>query len=282
MVDRLEQVLNKAWAPSTVETYGTGLSAFHTFCDHAGISEEDRAPAPQEVLAIFAAALTGVYAASTISNYMAGVRAWHIIHGMPLNAQKQTMDAVLRAALILTPPDSKKAKRTPLRLETIYAIRSHLNLSTPLDAAVFACLTSTFWAAARLGEFTVKNKDHFDPQVHVKRSNMTIVTDRHGNSQCVFHIPRTKSSLTGEDVYWAKQNNDADPLAAIDNHFTINNAPPDDALFAYKLPNDKHRPLTRRAFIERINKTLKEMDLPTLQGHSIRIGATLEQLFPPI
>jgi hypothetical protein len=73
MTDHLEQVLNKAWAPSTIETYGTGLMAYHTFCNHTGISEEDRAPAPQEVLAIFAATLAGVYATSTIANYIAGV-----------------------------------------------------------------------------------------------------------------------------------------------------------------------------------------------------------------
>jgi hypothetical protein len=278
MTDRLEQVLNKAWAPSTIETYGTGLAAYHTFCDHTGISEEDRAPAPQEVLAIFAAALAGVYAASTIANYIAGVRAWHIIHGLPLNAHKHTMDAVLRAALNLTPPDAKKTKRPPLLLQTIYTIKSHFTLSTPLDAAVFACLTTTFWCAARLGEFTVKNRDHFDPQIHVKKSDMSIVTDRYDNSQHVFHIPRTKTSPSGEDVYWAKQNSDADPLDAIKNHFQVNNTPPDAALFAYRLPDGKLRPLTRKAFTGRINKVLKNIGLPSFQGHSIRIGATLEYL----
>lgn len=278
MIDRLELVLNKAWAPSTIETYGTGLAAFHLFCDHAGISEEDRAPAPQEILATFAAALAGVYAASTINNYLAGIRAWHIIHGLPIDSQKHTMDAILRAALVLTPPDAKKAKRPPLQLETICAIKSQLTLSTPLDAAVFACLTSTFWCAARLGEFTLKNRNHFDPLVHVKRSDTSIIMDRHGNAQHVFHLPHTKSASTGEDVYWAKQNNEADPHDAIKNHFTINEVPPNMALFAYRLPDGNHCPLTRKAFMERINKALRSMNLPNLQGHSIRIGATLEYL----
>jgi len=105
-----------------------------------------------------------------------------------------------------------------------------------------------------------------------------VVTDHFGNSQHVFHIPWTKSSLSGEDVYWAKQNNGADPLDAIENHFLINDTPQNTALFMYRLPNSKHCPLTWKAFTDRINKALKDIGLPSLQGHSIRIGATLEYL----
>jgi len=50
------------------------------------------------------------------------------------------------------------------------------------------------------------------------------------------------------------------------------------ALFAYHLPNGKHHPLTRKAFTDGINKALKDIGLPSLQGHSICISATLEYL----
>ena len=278
MTDRLEQVLNKAWAPSTIETYGTGLAAYHIFCNHAGISEEDRAPAPQEILAVFMATLAGVYAASTISNYVASVQVWHIIHRLPLNGHKQTMDAILWVALVLTPPDVKKAKWPPLLLERILTIKSCLVLSTPIDTTVFACLTSTFWCATCLGEFTIRNRDHFDPQIHIKKSDVSVVTDCFSNSQHIFCIPWIKSSPSVEDVYWVKQNNGADPLDAIENHFLINNTLQNMALFVYRLPNGKYCPLTWKAFTNRINKALKNIGLPSLQGHSIRIGAALEYL----
>ena len=70
-----------------------------------------------------------------------------------------------------------------------------------------------------------------------------------------------------------------DPLAVIENHFRVNDTPPDAALFAYRLSDGKLRPLTRKAFTVRINKIVKNtIGLPSLQGHSIRIGATLEYL----
>lgn len=49
-------------------------------------------------------------------------------------------------------------------------------------------------------------------------------------------------------------------------------------LFTYWLPNGKHHPLTHKAFTDRINKALKDTDLPALQGHSICISATLKYL----
>jgi hypothetical protein len=41
MLTRVEDVLQTAWAPSTADTYGTGLAAFHWFCDEAGVAEAD-------------------------------------------------------------------------------------------------------------------------------------------------------------------------------------------------------------------------------------------------
>ena len=42
-----------------------------------------------------------------------------------------------------------------------------LNLEAPLDAAVFACLTTCFYASARLGEFMVRTLTGFNPNAHI-------------------------------------------------------------------------------------------------------------------
>jgi hypothetical protein len=278
MLTRVEDVLHTAWAPNTAETYGTGLTAFHWFCDQADIAEVDRAPASRELLEVFASALAGVYSPSTISNYLAGVRAWHIIHGLELNSHKPTMDALLKAAVIMSPPDAQRAKRPPLRLEKIAAIKTLLDLSKPLDLAVFACLTTTFWGTAHLGEFTLPDKIHFDAATHIARSAVRQVTDRDGNVAWVFRVPRTKTEVTGEDIYWAAQpSSTADLLQALQDHFRVNDPPAEGHLFAYK-HGTSHRPLRKKKFLGRINDLLMKEKRETVQGHSIRTGSTLEYL----
>ncbi|SJL14243.1 uncharacterized protein ARMOST_17699 [Armillaria ostoyae] len=81
------------------------------------------------------------------------------------------------------------------------------DLAVPLDAAVAACLTTTFYSGARLGEFTLTNLGCFDLLVHCKRS-------------------------------------------------------------------DVQKP----AFLTRLHKAFKDTKMEPLQGHGIRIGATLEYL----
>ena len=278
MLARVESVLQMAWAPSTAETYGTSLAAFHWFCNQADIAEADRAPASRDLLEVFASALVGVYSLSTINNYLAAVRAWHIIHGLELKTHKPTMDALLKAAIIMAPPDAQRAKRPPLRLEKIDTIKSLLALDKPLDSAVFACLTTTFWGTTRLGEFTLPDKIHFDATTHIARSAIRQVTDREGNVAWVFRVPRTKTEVAGEDIYWAPQpSSTSDPLQALQNHFRVNGPPPDGHLFAYK-HGTSYRPLRKKRFLERINDLLMKVRQETIQGHSIRIGSTLEYL----
>jgi hypothetical protein len=159
----------------------------------------------------------------------------------------------------------------------IIAIAARLDLFNPLDAAVYSCLTTTFFTAARLGEFTLPSLKAFNPTLHVKRSDILFRQDRHGLKVTVFHLPRTKSSIDGEDVYWSSQVGIIDPEAALANHFTVNNPPHDGPLFSWRHPQGL-RPLTRSEFLKRINLAAHELGIDSLKGHGIRIGATLEYL----
>ena len=157
---------------------------------------------PNRIIASFAAALVGHYAQSTIINYLAAIRAWHIIHGLHFETDKPTMDSILRAAQTLAPLSSKQSKCPPLQTATITSIKASLDMSTPSDAAIFACLTMTFWCAARLGEFTVKRYDNFNPSKNITRAHMQIRTiETHNITQYIFHLPWTKTSPTGEEVF---------------------------------------------------------------------------------
>jgi len=277
---RIQDVMIHAWASSTREAYGSGILAYHVYCDSKSIEESSRAPAASTLISAFISAMAGLYAGKTIASYVYGIRAWHILHGIAWVLNDNEVDALLKAAINLTPESSKRKKRQPYTVEFITSILQKLDPADPLDAAVGSCLTTAFYSMARAGEFTVPNLSSFqaEPTKYVKRSDVRQEVDRNGLKTTVFHLPRTKSSQAGEDISWAKQHGPSDPEVALANHFHVNNPPPDGALFAYKHSTNSHRPLTKTKFIARLAKAAKEAGLNPLQGHGIRIGATLEYL----
>ncbi|KIJ90262.1 hypothetical protein K443DRAFT_116846, partial [Laccaria amethystina LaAM-08-1] len=260
-IHQISVVIGKSWEESTLAAYGSGLLNFHVYCDQKDIPEDQRAPASPLLISAFVSSLAGAYSGSTIDNYVYGIRAWHVLHGVRWQMDTAELEALLRAAEKTAPPASKKKKR----------------LDKPRDAAVYSCLTTTFYAAARLGEFTVPNLGAFNGAVHVKPSDVRIELDRNGLRSTVFHIPKTKTSPNGEDVSWSRQSGDTDPEAALAHHLALNKPPEDAHLFSY-LKNSRYRPLTKTEFIRMVAAAARRAGLEPRQGHGIRIGATLEYL----
>ncbi len=129
-------------------SYALGLLVFHTWGDSKGLPEEEHAPVSQDTIASFIMDLAGSYAGDTIANYIQGIRAWHRIYNIPWNIDKLHIQTMLKGARKSTPKALKIPKRLPLLVEDIVAMCSQLDLAQLLDAAVFACLTTTFFMAA--------------------------------------------------------------------------------------------------------------------------------------
>lgn len=251
---------------------------YHVFCDRKGISEENRAPACPILIAAFISTIAGAYSGNSVSNYVHGVRAWHTLHGVDWRMDAAELATLLKAADKVTPPSARRPKRTPFTIDFITAIRGKLDLTSPLHAAVFACLTTTFYTAARAGEFTVPKLNAFSPQLHITPAGIRTEVDRNGLTSTVFHLPSTKAATVhGEDVSWCPQSGQTNPKAALENHMLVNNPPLNGPLFAYHL-RDAHRPLTKNKLIEVMARAAREAGLEPRQGHGIRIGATLEYL----
>ena len=264
-----------SWADSMREAYGSGLLVF---CDTKSIPEDQRAPASSVLIAAFIASLAGSHSGSAISNYLYGICAWHTLHGAKWHLNDTEMAAVLKGADKMAPASSKRKKCRPYTIQFITTIRAQLNLEDPLDAAVFACLTTCFYAVARVGEFTVPRLDAFDPDRHVTTANLCKDANRNGVEVMVLHIPQTKVAPTeGEDVFWARQEGLSNPYQALENHLRINSPLPDQHLFTYRFKNGC-RALTKHAFIKRLATAACAGGKEPLQGHGIRIGATLEYL----
>ena len=277
LYDKLAKALASALQDSTLRTYGTGLDRFLSFCDDLQVPETERAPCSSDLIAAFVASLIGSYSHSAIRNYVAGVRAWHKLHRIPWRVDEDQLNLLFKAAERSAPDSAKRSLRQPFTPDLIAQLRAQLDLTSPLDAAVFACLTTCFYTCARLGEFTIPSTKSFDPHRHITPANTRVDTDRNGCQVQVFHLPSTKCNSSGEDTHWASQSGPSDPQWALHNHMQINCPPADGPLFAYR-QGDTHVGLSKPIFLRRLATASKAAGLPLLQGHSLRIGGTLEYL----
>ncbi|KAF7308081.1 hypothetical protein MKEN_01170500 [Mycena kentingensis (nom. inval.)] len=271
---RVLDIASHGWADGSLETYGSGLLLYHAFCDAQRVPEVDRAPASTDLIARFIAFAAGSYAGKTLRTYLAGVQAWHVLHGVAWRLDDLQSEVLLRAATALQPPSSSRKKRKPYTPSILISILSQLDPTNHFDAAVAACLTVAFYSCARLGELTVRNLSDFDPSKHAKPDDIRETTDNSGNAVTSIFIPQTKAAPCGEDIIFARQLDASDPRAALDAHLRINSPPQRAHIFSY--PHAKtRRPLTKPAFLKRVHEAMRAAGEEPLQGHGIRIGSTL-------
>ncbi|KAH6901711.1 hypothetical protein BKA70DRAFT_1113585, partial [Coprinopsis sp. MPI-PUGE-AT-0042] len=278
--DDLEAILTtiiSGLASSTRATYSTGLLNYHILCDYKNIPEDQRSPTSPVLIATFVSALFGLHAGSTVRNYVMGVQAWHIIHGVTWRMNTDELELLLKAAEREVLKGTRSKKRQPWTIEYMLAIRNQLNLTNPLHVAVWACLLTVFFTCSRLGEFTLRTLKSFNAAIHIMPAHVRAETDREGRKSTIFTLPRSKADVAGEEVSFRSQTGDIDPESALDAHRQLNSPPANGPLFAY-LERGKPKPLTKSKFLEVVHQAAISAGLEKLQGHGIRIGSTLEYL----
>jgi hypothetical protein len=169
--------MGSTWAQSTKETYGVGLLVFHIYCNLNLIEERKCCPVSSSLLLQFLSSCTGAYSGSAIANFTAGIKAWHLLHSRLWLIRPGKLKAALKGALTLALPASKCPKIQPFTSDFLSSICNHLNLDDLLDAAVFACITMTFYCIVRLGEFTTRTVKSFNSKKHITRAGMTESSD---------------------------------------------------------------------------------------------------------
>ena len=213
-----------------------------------------------------------------LQNYVAGVRAWNIVHRQPWVMNKAQLDTTLKRADILTPELSKKSPRDPCTIDILTCILEKLDPNNPRDAAIITCCTSLYYSIACSGELTVPNLKAFKLSDHVKILDIRKIL-LEGRAQLTsIHIPKIKINCTqGEDTFWVKQGGPTCPEAALENHIRVNNPQPHKYLFTYTF-RWQRCPLTKPIFTQCITEAAREVGVPPLQGHAFRIRETLEYL----
>jgi hypothetical protein len=266
--EHIKDLLTNAWQESTRTSYAAGLLTYHAICDQKNISEEVRAPASTDLIIAFVLAMAGSLADPTINNYISAIRTWHIIHHATWNIDHVTVDTALRAATVSAPPPkSANPPWQPVTINYLTAILNHLNKNHPLDAAIMACITTTFWSVSRLGKFTVQTINSFSIKQHITTKATALDQDRNGLQVRTFKLPFTKLARG----------------KAFQNHLHINAPLPGVHIFAYKTNQRKAlTPLTKHKVIKRVRAITSANDLLNFEGHSLRIGGSLKHLLQGI
>ncbi|KAH6871172.1 hypothetical protein BKA70DRAFT_1451340 [Coprinopsis sp. MPI-PUGE-AT-0042] len=84
------------------------------------------------------------------------------LHNMPWSMDDDCVMVLLKAAERLTPASSQLPPRPPFTPEVIVTLHLHFNHAVPLNATVYSCLITIFWAVGRTGEFTVPSVKAFE------------------------------------------------------------------------------------------------------------------------
>ncbi|EJD33873.1 hypothetical protein AURDEDRAFT_140610 [Auricularia subglabra TFB-10046 SS5] len=268
------KVLSRSLAPGTLETYGSGLLLFHVICNTHGIAEHARAPAGQNVVALFIAELVGCYSEMAIRNAVAAVRAWHILHRHVWSPNEAKVDTLIRAA------GKEALRRKPIiraafDLATLELLVTRLDPALPLDAAVKAALLVCFWGTAWLGELlprTLQGPNGFAASRCVTAGNLRHSHDDHGNPISVLH------PVTGEDIYWAPRADFSDASSALQHHLALNKPTPSAHLFTYLDKHRRSKTLTKATFLARLAAATAAAGMPAPHGHSVRISSTTHYL----
>jgi hypothetical protein len=266
-----------AWAPSTSLKYSAGITSFMRFCDSNDIPCQLRLPADKFTLCAYAASHLRWTAGSTACSNLSAVRAWHIANNVPYAGQNSLrLRYTLKGVENLCPLSSRKPVRPPVTRRLLEILQSALNPASPLDAAVLACATTAMWGQIRLGEILAPAQSHFTLGRIPCWSDLLPPVTSAGSR--LLYLPWTKVTASwGAKVMLCRQHALCDPLAALQNHRRLNYTVSALPLFLY-LAAEGSLCLTKKKFLGWCNEIWACHGLPTITGHSFRIGGTTELL----
>jgi hypothetical protein len=277
---RLFEVMAFSLDQSTRDGYASGLLRFTQYCDNINIPEVDRMPASEPLLASFIAFHAGKVASSTIDNWLAGLHFWHTINGAQWNGG-DILSRAKKGAQKLVPISSKRAKRPPVTIEHLYALRNGLDLSNAFDAAVWSIACIAFWCCCRLGGLVIPSTNLFDPIKHVARStSLAFHTLPNSTEYGTCQIPWTKTTLReGATISITARDDPSCPIKALKHHLSCSKSIPSHApLFSFETADGGWSPMTKGWFMAQCNDVWVASGLPDMPGHGFRIGGATHLL----
>ncbi|KAE8217071.1 hypothetical protein CF319_g8757 [Tilletia indica] len=258
--------------------YAGHVLNFLRWADDMDVPLHLRFPTPANLLLLFFSSVASFYAESSLNKIVSGLKMWHAVHGLPWALDRVQAKTVAQAFsnLSLEPLDLRR----PIRVQDFQAMRDQIQPGDGADVAVYACALFAMWSMARHGELTVRSASAPSP-VRARRSDLLRIRDQADGpvKSVLLHVPSEKThTRTGFDRV-ASAHPAAPvmcPVAAILWHLSLNPAPDDAGIFAFRDRHGQVSELTSSHFNKTINRWMASAGLAPLKGHALRIGgATL-------
>lgn len=268
------RVHDAAMAAGTVTNYESAVRHFAQWRRAERILASDTVSTPEPILCAYAASLAGVYAAGTARSKLAGLKFWHERRALRWKGSPR-LDRILKGVAMCAPPDSHREERPPVTEAMLDEALHELDDSRPFDVCVAAAMLVAFWGQLRLGEILSATRS-YDTTALPTGACVRLRGDAGGKPSQVtsaLWLPRTKVERSGTWVWLARHYND--PSFALAEHVRINGIAAEDPLFAYTHDTTGELvPLTRRAFLSRLNEIWSAAGMQRITGHCFRIGGT--------
>ena len=260
-------------AASTKQTYSAGEKRFIAFVKlyrpHEG---KHLLPASEETLVQFSAYLAKTIKHTSIKNYLAAVRHFHIRNGFPLDCQKMSrLQLVLRG--IKRSQGDEKRVRLPITIHhlKLFHMMLAIPVTTHFDSIMFwAAITLAFFGFLRLGELTCNSK--FNSDSHLMPEDVVFSNNLQPTTAMSIRIKESKTDpfRVGHTISIGGTHTPLCPVLAMKQYLAIRQ-PKSGPLFV----NSAGKPLTKQALTLETRKLLSQagFNASNFAGHSYRIGA---------
>lgn len=254
-------LLNNGLAKSTLTQYSGSQVRFIRFC---AVVKEPPCPASEVLLLRFVAANASRVSANTIQSYLSAVRYLHIISGFanPI-PEFERLRLVMRALKKLSAPPRK---RSPVSIDMLRIIASHLDFSKFNDTMFWAATCVGFFGFLRVSEFTTDGL--FDPVTDLRLEDLSFIHDLSG---AVLQIKSSKTDpfRKGAAVTVGRTGETACPVSALLTYLGRRSTAPG-PLFRFA----NGRALSKAWFCARLKLECEATGVGgDFTSHSLRIGA---------
>ena len=270
------ELIQNSWAPSTNQTYTTGIKQFIAFCLAQGIvtPRSPLLPITEITLLYFVGHLSKSVSYATVKTYLASVSHLHIIFQVPFNmGSMQLLEKCLKGLKCLKGGQTRDRRPITVKeLELLYSALCPQFTDSIDNVMLWAAFTLAFFGFLRCSEFTCNSS--FDPECHLSRNDITFHPNLlHADSyEVVIKRSKTDPFRHGCRLTIGSSHNKLCPVRAMKTYLlqspSVHTPHP---LFAF----ESGAPLIRTTLTSHLRSLLQRqgLDEKRYASHSFRIGA---------